>query len=114
MTHINYLMTKNSVFLGARFDKHEPRFYNKPFKKEILESLEWARYYYETAINYWDIVIEYKEITEEYKDVDVDIKFVNDLLYKIEVGDVDYYRVVNRKLDQIKEKIKFYENMSDD
>ena len=113
MTHINYLMTKNSVFLGARFDKHEPRFYNKPFKEDILKSLEWARYYYQTALNYWDIVLDYKEIVEEYDDVEVDIKFVNDLMYKIEVGDVDYYRVVNRKLEQLEEKIEYYKQMQD-
>ncbi|MBL8993188.1 MAG: hypothetical protein JNM63_07595, partial [Spirochaetia bacterium] len=105
--HINYLMTQNSVFLGAEYDKHEPVFFNKEYKKEILESLEWARYYYQCSKNYWDVVLDYKKQIEKYRRTRVDMDFTEDLLVRIDSGDLDYKRVADRHLAKIEKTIQF-------
>ena len=108
--HLNYLMTKNAVYLGARYDKHEPRWFNKPYKKEILESLEIARYYYLTALRSWQEVLKYKKElqTPKFKFIHIDLFFTEDMIVRIDSKDLNYERVVKRQLAKIEQTIDYF------
>lgn len=106
--HIHYLMTQNCVLLAARYDKHEPVFFNKEYSKEILESLEYARYHYECARNYWAVVLDFKRDLSKARFARVpDMEFSEDLLVRIDSGELDYRRVIDRQLAKL-EKTKAY------
>lgn len=106
--HIHYLMTQTCVFLAARYDKHEPVFFNKEFSKEISQSLEWARYYYECADRYWSAALDLKKELDRSKRLRVnDMEFSENLLARIDDGEVDYKRVISRQLAKL-EKTKEY------
>ena len=109
--HLHYLLTKNAIFLAARYDKHKPVFHDKPFKKEILESLSYARYNYEVAQAYWKEVMRHHARASRMKGVRVRLDFLNDLGYRIRAGDLNYHRVAARRLGLLQKKVKFYEKL---
>jgi len=106
--HLNYLMAKNSVYLAARFDKHEPVWFNKPYRTDILKSLEFARYYYESAINYWQEVLKYKEEAEVYQAARIELDFLEDMVHKINTDQVNYQRVAQRQLKKLAETRNYF------
>ena len=110
--HIHYLMVKNLVYMAARFDKHQLAFHDKPFKKEILESLAVARYYYQFGLVYWGQVIEFqKESREVGLKIRVDLDFLNDLAFRVRTRELDYKRIITRKILELEKKITFYEDL---
>ncbi len=106
--HINYLMAETCMGLAAEYDKHEPLFFNKPYAKDILESLDYARYYYECVKNYWQVMLDLKkEIQAKYKKIHLDLQFTEDILVRIDSGDLDLKRVADRHLAKV-EKTKIF------
>lgn len=106
--HIHYLMTQTCVFLAARYDKHEPVFFNREFSKEISESLDWARYYYECADRYWTATLNLKKDLDKSAKIRVeDMEFCEEALARINTGELDYKRVIDRQLAKLK-KTKAY------
>lgn len=112
--NIHYLIIKNTVFLAARFDKHKPVFFNRPYKEDILKSLKIAEYLYSKALKEWENVLFYhKKISDDpkFKGVRSKLSFLDDMIYRIEVKELDYQRVIERKLDKIKQtEIYFSKN----
>lgn len=109
--HIHYLLTKNFVYLAARFDKHKPIFYNKPYRKDILSSLKIAEYLYNEALREWANVIRYYyKITDdpELKKIKTQLTFPEDMIYRINTGELDYERVINRRLNKISEMRSYF------
>ncbi len=110
--HIHYLMVKNLVYTAARFDKHELAFHDKPFKKEILESLAVARYYYQFGLVYWEQVLVFqKEASEMGLKTRVNLDFLNDLAFRVRTRELDYKRIITRKILELEKKVVFYENL---
>ncbi len=110
--HLHYLLTKNFVYLAARFDKHKPVFFNKPYAKDILASLKIAEYLYREAIREWKIVINdyYSQVKDisEYKRVRTRISFLDELITRITTGELDYQRVIERRLKKISEAKEYF------
>lgn len=110
--HLNYLITKSYVQAAARFDKHQPVFHDKFLKKEILNSLKFAKYHYEMANIYWEqTLVLKKEARKIVSKKRVDLDFLNDLVFRINTKDLDYTRIVRRKLRLLKKKNAFYNNL---
>jgi hypothetical protein len=106
--HINYLMAETCIGLAAEYDKHEPLFFNKPYAKDILESLDYARYYYQCSENYWQVVLDLKkQIQTRYRKIHIDLQFPEDILVRIDSGDLDLKRVAERHLAKV-EKTKIF------
>ena len=109
--HLYYLMTKNALYTAARFDKHTIRFSDAPYKKEILESLKYADFFYKQALVYWKQAFSYQEKVQKLKWHTVELDFLNDLAYRINKGDLDYQRIIQRHLNQLNEKIAHYQSL---
>ena len=109
--HLNYLMTKNTVLLAARFDKHKPVWFNRPYKESILKSLKIARHYYTSALDHWEKVLYYQRLASSLKGTRIELDFLEDMIYKIEVGEVDYKRVVNRQLKKLEGTTSYFHNL---
>ena len=108
--HLYFLLTKTALYLAARFDKHRPVFHDKPFKKEILGSLDYARYHYEGARSYWKEVMKHYTAARKMK-VRVPLDFLNNMVYRIHTGDLNYNRVAERRLRSLEKKIEFYKKL---
>ena len=109
--HINYLLTKNLVYLAARFDKHKPVFFNKPYAKDIVRSLAIAKFFYEGATFYWKkVTFHYQDLTElkEFKTVKTKLNFAEHLIYRIYVKDLDYQRIIDRKLTKLTKTYEYF------
>ena len=109
--HLNYLMAKNHVYIAARYDKHEPVWFNQPYKEDILKSLDIAEYHYQCAENYWNEMLKYKEAAEIIKKTRIELDFLEDMIHKVNVEDVNYKRVVDRKLNKLKKTRLFFNSM---
>lgn len=108
--HLNYLLTKNAIYLAARFDKHRLVFHDKPVKEEILRSLGYARYHYEVAGLYWQEALKHYAAARRLRRR-VPLEFLNQMVFRIHKKELDYDRVIRRKLKQLRKKIEFYENL---
>lgn len=110
--HLSYLMAKNELFLAARYDKHEPVFFNKPYADHILESLDIAEYHYRCAGEYWQEMLDFKSRAQsQYPKIRTPLEFTEDLMVRIDSGELDLDRVMNRKLEKIiKTRAFFGEN----
>lgn len=109
--HLNYLMARNELYLGAKYDKHKPVFYTKVFNEDILNSLKIAKQHYKSALSYWEWVLKYKNQAEtEYPDERIDLNFIEDTIYNINSGDLDLERTANRKLSNIIKTEHYYQN----
>jgi hypothetical protein len=111
--HIAYLKARNKLFFAARYDKHEPVFFNKPYSDLILDSLTYAKYYYESAADDWEKVIEYIEKLAKYDKEYVELGFIEDIRYRVTTGDLDLNRVINRKLKKLEITTAYFKESKD-
>ncbi len=105
--HLHYLVTKNLVFLAARFDKHEPVFYNKPFAEDILKSLGIAEYLYLEAAKEWKKVLNIYRQALKIK-ARTNLNFLEQAVYRIRTKELDYDRVIKRKLKKLARTKKYF------
>ena len=106
--HLNYLMAKNHVFIAVRYDKHEPLWFNRTYKEDILKSLDIAEYHYKCAGSYWEKMLDYKRLAEGIKNTRIDLDFLEDMVYKVNQGDVNYQRVTRRQLAKLEKTRAFF------
>ena len=105
--HVNYLLTKNYVFLAAYFDKHNPVFFNKKYKKQNLKSLSIAEKYYKIAIIYWQETMKHYQSADEIKKK-TELTFIENFFYRIKYEKFNYANIINRKIIKIEEKKKYF------
>ncbi|OHD65122.1 MAG: hypothetical protein A2096_00035 [Spirochaetes bacterium GWF1_41_5] len=109
--HIYYLLTQNHVYLAARFDKHEIRFYNTPYAEDIVKSLAYARYNYECALNYWNEAVYWKNEADAFRRERVDLEFTEDIAWRMENGELDYRAVIEKKLEELENKKQYFSGL---
>ncbi len=107
--HLNYLMAKNQIFIAARYDKHEPLWFNRPYKEDILKSLDIAEYHYKCAENYWNEMMKYKKQAKAIKKTRIELDFLEDMIYKVDSKEVNYKRVVDRQLNKLEKTKAFFD-----
>lgn len=105
--HVNYLLTKNYVFLAARFDKHYPVFFNKKYSRINLKSLEIAEYYYKIANLYWQEAMKHYQKGNEIQKK-TELMFVEDLFFRIKYEKFNYSDIINRKISNLKKKKDYF------
>jgi len=105
-----YHMAMNEIAVAARFDKHEPVFFNKEYAADIIQSLSYARVHYNNALSYWNEMVKYKTAAEKYKKIEIDMSFQQDILTRVDDGTLNLERVVTRKLENLDTKAEFFRN----
>ncbi len=80
--HVTVKIMQNLMTLGALYDKKNIYYFNRPFKKDLIKSLNYAKFYYTRAKVYWKQVLGYAEKANQYK-VRISIDYLEDEIYLI-------------------------------
>ena len=104
MMHLNLKLAEQHVRLGSKWDKQKAYFYNAPWKRQNLESLETAETCYKTALYYWNEAVIWAEkanVREFQFRFLTDLQFWEDERERIADGSLDYNRTIQRELARL-------------
>ncbi len=80
--HIHILIMQNYLTLGSLYDRKILYWYNMPFKKDLVKSLNKAKKFYSIAGDYWKKVLQYVGEADKIK-ASITIDHFEDELYLI-------------------------------
>lgn len=101
--HINYLIMRNYLKIGARYDIHFPKFYHQDFAEEILDSLNTAEKLYKAARPYWAKVKKYANDASTIP-LTTELSHMESNRYQIITGEIDYDRIIDSHLSRLERK----------
>jgi hypothetical protein len=102
MMHVNLRLVYLSLTLGSKFDKRVAYFYNAPWKRQNLESLQTAEQVYRSAIGYWEEARGWSAKAWGLRDVHLaQIQEWEDESFRIETGDLDYRDIIDDQLARV-------------
>lgn len=112
MMHICSLLTKGYIDYGYLYMKEHIYFFNAEYKKDYLDGYDIAEYYFRHAKNYWDMTMDYANSAGNIKGFKTDMLYMEDELFRIQTGDLDYYKVVDNLLNRISNNRKILASIS--
>ncbi|MDR1898830.1 MAG: hypothetical protein LBQ55_02365 [Treponema sp.] len=99
--HLNIKLVEQYLLLGGKWNKRRAYFYNAPWKEQNLESLETAEQCFRTALYYWDEARAWAEKAGDrrFRWINLEkVQFWEDEVRRMETGDLDYQKTINREL----------------
>lgn len=109
--HVNLLIVKSYLQLGARFDKENIYFYNYLYKEMIIESLQYAKYFYSCVFYYFDEAKKYQKEAERFQKYRIDIDLWEDEYYKLKNNKMtDYNKIATERIKRIENYIEYLKN----
>jgi hypothetical protein len=112
MMHLNVKMAEQHMFLGSMWSRRRVFFFNAPWKEQNLESFETAEATFRAAMYYWEEAKKWAAMAQvpRFRFVDLPgVQFWADSAARIETGDLDYGRTINRELanlDRMREEFR--------
>ncbi len=91
--HINLLIMRSYLSIGARYDMRTIRFYHWDYAREISDSLDTAEKTYAEALPYWEKAREHAEKASQVK-ITTDLGFIETERKKIILGDIDFGKII--------------------
>ena len=91
--HINLIIMRSYLSIGARYDMRNIRFYHWDYAKEISDSLDTADKTYAEAMPYWDKAKEYADRASQIR-ITTDLGFIETERKKIILGDLDFGKII--------------------
>jgi len=112
--HIDLKMIEQHLYLGAKFDKRVAYFYNAPWKRENLESLQTAETAYRAALSYWSSAKEWAAKASGIRFMYLpEVQFWEDEAFRISEGKLDYERIIGRELERLAKVRSDFEAMDE-
>lgn len=113
--HIHLKLIEQYLAWGNRFNKREAYFFNAPFRRQNLESLEKAETLFRYALVYWE------EAQAEVTILDglprwihlEEIQRWEDDYHRITTGELDYGAIIGRHLDRLEDVRSAFEAMDE-
>jgi hypothetical protein len=101
--HINIMIMRNYLKIGARYDKKNIKFHDVTFAQDIHDSLDIARSFYQEAIPYWE---EAKRHANESSRIKITTKLSNieSERFRIITGDLDFNKIINSHITGVNKK----------
>jgi len=100
--HVNLKLIASYLTLGNKYDKMVAYFYNSPWKRQNLESLNTAEQVYKVAYGYWTKAKEWSAKAWAMRDVHLDaIEDWEDENFRIEMGDLNYQETIDAQLARL-------------
>jgi hypothetical protein len=100
--HVDLKLVYLYLTLGSKWDKQVAYFYNAPWKRQNLESLETAEEIYRQAFYYWDEAKRYSASAWTLRTVHLpDIQEWEDENFRIETGALDYQEIIDAQLAHV-------------
>ncbi len=111
--HVNLLLVAQYRLLASEYDKRVAYFYNYPWKKEDLESLETAEELYRTALSYWGSAAHWSSLASRLAIVQLpQIQEWEDESFRIQTGRLDYARYIAMDLARLRHVRSVFEQMN--
>lgn len=101
--HINVLIMRSYLSIGARYDMRNIRFYHWDYAKDISNSLDSAEKSYAEALPYWEKAKEYADKASQIK-ITTDLGFIETERKKIILGDLDFGKIIAGYRNGVKTK----------
>lgn len=101
--HINIMIMRNYLKIGARYDKVSIRFTDAAFAKEILESLDIAIRIYKQALPYWDEARKHAKASSRIK-ITTKMSNIESERYKIVKEELDYGKIIKNHISRAEKK----------
>jgi hypothetical protein len=100
--HVNLKLISCYLTLGSKYDKFHAYFFNYPWKKGNLESLDKAEAAYRVAYGYWEKARGWSQKAWAMRDLHLDrIEEWEQENYRIETGDLDYRDIIDTQLARV-------------
>ena len=100
--HLNLKLIACYLTLGNKYDKMVAYFYNYPWKRQNLESLDTAEKVYKVAYGYWTKAKEWSAKAWAMRDVHLDaIEEWQDENFRIETGELNYQDTIDEQLARL-------------
>jgi hypothetical protein len=100
--HVNLKLISSYLTLGSKYDKFHAYFFNYPWKKGNLESLDKAEAAYKVAYGYWEKAREWSQKAWAMRGTHLDrIEEWEQENYRIETGDLDYRDIIDTQLTRV-------------
>ena len=104
MMHVNLKMVELYLQMGSKYNAFNAFFFNYPWRRQNLESLEIAETNFRIALHYWDQALEWSAPAWELRRLHLpQVQFWADENHRIETGRLDYEAIINRHLDRLEE-----------
>jgi hypothetical protein len=112
LMHVNLRLVYLSLTLGAKFDKREAYFFNAPWKRQNLESLQTAEQVYRSALGYWAEARKWADQAWVLRDIHLpEIQEWEDEDLRIQTGDLDYQDIIGEQLARVSRVRAEFEKM---
>ena len=101
--HINIMIMRNYLKIGARYDKVSIRFTDAAFAKEILDSLDIAIKIYKQALPYWSEAKKHAEAASRIK-ITTKMSNIESERYQIVKDELDYGKIIKDHIARAEKK----------
>jgi hypothetical protein len=97
--------------LGSGYDKRIAYFYNEPWKKQNLESLDQAEEIYKGALGYWKHALEWsRQVRPSFIHLE-EVQNWEDEHYRIQTRELDYADIIQTHLRRLQKVRRDFETM---
>ena len=112
--HINLRLTDLYLLWGTQYMKFEAYFYNAPWQRQNLESLDRAEELFSYASVYWTEAQRWSREAASFRFLHLEeIQYWEDEHDRIRAGELDYERIIERHLDRVAEVRSAFEAMDE-
>lgn len=114
MMHVNLKLIDLYLRWASKYNKFNAYFYNYPWRRQNLESLETAESLLRTALYYWDEALAWSARAWQLRHLHLpQIQYWEDQNHRIETGTLDYQAIVGRHLDRLDEVRQVFLDMDE-
>jgi hypothetical protein len=100
--HVNLKLIYSFLTLGSKYDKMTAVFYNYPWKRQNLESLDKAEQAYKVAYGYWQKAKEWSAKAWAMRGTHLDnIEEWETENFRVETGVLDYQAIIDAQLQRV-------------
>ncbi|MCL2792612.1 MAG: hypothetical protein FWD87_05935 [Spirochaetaceae bacterium] len=111
--HVSIKLVELYLGLGSRYDKRNAYFFNAPWRRENIRSLEIARELYEFARIYWAEALKWSaQVPHTWTPLE-NIQAWEDQAYRIRNGLLDYNVIINRHIARVDRVLNEFRNMDE-
>lgn len=102
--HLNLKLTELYLLWATGYYKFDAFFYNYPWREQNLDSLDKSETLLNYALVYWDEAQKYAGEADEFQWLYLEeVQYWEDELYRIQQGELDYRRIINKHLERLRE-----------
>lgn len=112
MMHVNLKIVELYLAWGAKYNKFVAYFFNYPWQRQNLESLEIAESLFQTALYYWDEALDWSGRAWDLRRLHLpQIQYWEDENHRIETGTLNYEAIIDRHLQRLDDVRRTFRKM---